>query len=294
MLRQIAIILAGALSLSGCGGPDPFEDHEWSQPSPALWQVTAPSGEEGWLFGTIHALPDGLDWQTEQADAAFANAGTLLVEIAELGDAELAADRFNERANSPGLPPLLDRVSPQERPALQQLLTFAQQDEDDFADTESWAAALLLAGSMRSGEPENGVDRMLITSARADDKPVIGLEGFAAQYQLFDSLPEAEQLDLLLAIAKEAQNYDPVKPVEAWLTGDLAQLEEIGRNGLLADPELRAALLDQRNRDWLAEIRQNIVAGNEPFIAVGAAHMLGQNGLPALLEADGFVVTRLE
>lgn len=290
MLRRIALWMAGALLLAGCSAPDPLADHDWPDASPALWQITSFEGEMGWLFGTVHALPDGLDWQSDAVDAAFAQSGLLVVEIAELEDSDLAASEFSSRSNSDGLPALLDRVPPSDRPALERLLEEAGQSESDFARTESWAAALILSGSMRSGDPANGVDRAFLS--RADN--VAGLEGLARQYAVFDALPQSEQVDLLVSIASESESYDPAASLEAWLTGDMAQLERLGSTGILADPELRDALLDHRNRNWLPAILGHVDGGAKPFIAVGAAHMFGDAGLPALLRAEGYAVTRIQ
>lgn len=290
MIRGFLTLLAGALWLAGCSAPDPLTDREWPAASPALWEVTSPDGERGWLFGTVHALPDGLDWHSEAVEQALSQSAVLVVEIAGLDDGSRAASEFSSRSSSPGLPPLSERVPPQDRAALHKLLDLANADEGDFATTESWAAALILSGALRSGDPANGVDRDL----EKRGMPAIGLEGYAAQYALFDALPESEQSELLSAVAREAVHHDPVASLEAWLTGDMKKLEKIANEGMLGDPELREALLNQRNRNWLPEIREQIDSGAQPFIAVGAAHMLGASGLPALLEEAGYSVSRIQ
>ena len=70
------LALAGALALAGCGAPE----REWPAPSPALWEVTGADGARGWLFGTIHALPDGVEWRTPALDEALTQAATLVVD----------------------------------------------------------------------------------------------------------------------------------------------------------------------------------------------------------------------
>jgi uncharacterized protein YbaP (TraB family) len=286
MMRLIGLLLALLLAplLAGCG----TAEGDWPPPSPALWRVTAPSGEQGWLFGTVHALPDGVEWRTPALEQAIDGSGLLVVEIADAGDPAVAT-LFRRLATTPGQPPLSERVAPGERAALAALAERAGMDDDDFAATESWGAALLLAGAVRAGDPANGVDRALI--AQADS--VVGLETSAEQFALFDTLSPADQSALLAATAREAAASDPRGLIEAWLTGDLARIEALSEVGLLEHPALRERLLTARNRAWAERVAGIVAQGRRPLVAVGAAHVLGTDGLPALLEARGFAVERL-
>ena len=95
------LALAGALCLTGCDKP------VVADPAPALWEVRGPSGEAGWLFGTIHALPDGTRWRTPVLERVLEQADLLVVEVADLDDQGAAAYAFAQVSSSPGLPPLL-------------------------------------------------------------------------------------------------------------------------------------------------------------------------------------------
>ena len=117
--------------------------------------------------------------------------------------------------------------------------------------------------------------------------------GAAAQLGLFDALPEREQRDLLAAVVAEAA-YPERDLSASWRKGDMNAIEAETRSGLLADPELRAVLFTGRNRRWTGRIAQAVRSGSKPFVAVGAAHMAGPEGLPAMLTAEGFTVTRVE
>lgn len=286
-MKTFAALLTSVLLLAGCGEPDPAQ--QGPPPSPAIWQVEAPGGQTGWLFGTIHALPDGYRWKTTLVSQALDAAGVLVVEVADLGDASAAQRAFAAVSQSAGLPPLLQRVPPADRAGLATALDQADLAEGDFARTESWAAALLVANALSTGEAQNGVDRALIAAG----KPVIGLEGFAAQFAIFDSLAETDQRMLLQELAHEAANDNEAELADAWIRGDMARLEREDRSGILADPELRAALLVDRNRTWTARIASLVESDRRPFVAVGASHMAGPDGLPAMLIERGFTVRRL-
>jgi uncharacterized protein YbaP (TraB family) len=273
------------LVLAGCG-----QGHKWPDPSPALWEVTGPGGQHAWLFGTVHALPAGMEWRTGKIDDALAKSSVLVVEIADLSDADAAKAAFYRLSTTPGQPPLTQRVPADSRAAVASLLKQAGLGDDAFPQTETWGAALVLAARVDSGDPANGVDRALIAGA----KRVVGLETFEQQYGVFDRLAPADQADLLAATARDAGADTADKQAVEWLTGDTAALERDSATGVLADPELRQALQIGRNLGWDTRIEQMLADGEAPFVAVGAAHMFGGQGLPALLAAHGYTVRRVE
>jgi uncharacterized protein YbaP (TraB family) len=285
MLRRW-LALAGALALAACGQPA----RQWPDPAPALWEVTGPGGAHGWLFGTIHSLPEGARWRTPAVDRALAGAGVLVVEIAELNDAAAAKATFARLATTPGLPPLSQRVRPEDRPALAAFLRQAGMGDGDFPDTETWAAALQLANAARRRAPVTGVDRELIANARR----VEGLETFEEQYGVFDRLSAEEQADLLMSQAVDSEGQYQDKRVIDWLTGDLAALARDSSAGVLGDPELRRALQTGRNEKWIGRIVALLGAHEQPLVAVGEGHMFGEENLPELLRARGYTVRRVQ
>lgn len=278
--------VAALLLLSACA-----QEPELPPPSPALWEVTGPDGAQGWLFGTSHSLPGGYDWRTPTIDAAFAKADTLVVEV-DLATAD--PEYYGALAMTRSLGPPTSRIDPVYRAQLAQVIDDAGHSEDEFHDTESWAVALTLAAAFRFGEPANGVDREL--AERRGGKRLVELETYRGQLDLFDRLPAAEQADMLEIVAEGAETAaaDSERQTKAWRSGDTAVIEADMQTGLLADPELRAALLTDRNQAWAGTIERLLKDGAHPFVAAGAAHMLGPDGLPALLEARGYAVTRIQ
>ncbi len=285
MIRKLAALAALAW-LAACGEPA----HDWPDPSPALWEVSGPAGEQGWLFGTIHALPDGVAWRTPTIDAVLDQASVLVVEVSNLGDAEAASQAFTAFAAGRELPPLLERVPAEDRPALAAALERADLEPTELAATESWAAALLIANGLRSGETGNGVDRALLSRGFE----VIALESYPAQFSIFDRLAPEDQSVLLVETAENAGTDNEPAMVEAWLTGDLAAIEREAESGFLADPGLRQALLTDRNRAWAERIAPLLAENRRPLIAVGTAHLVGPDGLVALLEARGYSIRRIQ
>ena len=280
---RLVLALAGALLLAACGEPE----REWPEPKPALWEMVSPEGRRGWLFGTIHSLPLEVRWRTPALESALANSGVLVVEVVDVGDTAKAESVFERFARNESPAPLLQRVAPEDRADLAAFLDRAGSGETDFATTDTWAAALMLANRARQLEAGQNVDRALV-DVRSE---VVGLESHAVQYALFDALPPEEQTDLLMALARDTGGE--AERIEAWLTGDVAALERAS-DPLLGDPGLRTALQTGRNVRWAPRIAEMVDAGRRPFVAVGTAHLFGEQSLPSLLEARGYSVRRIQ
>lgn len=284
---RIAGLFAALALLASCKAQPP------PKPAPALWEVTGENGEHAYIFGTVHSLPPGYEWATPVLDRAFAASEELLVEVDLAAKGGSIADIFERLGRSPNLPPLSHRLPAAQRKALEQAMAGKGLDDSDFAGMESWAAAITLSQAYE-GNDGDGVDIALLKSAKG--KRIVELEGAEKQLRMFDALPESEQRDLLAAVAAEALEGEQVGDarLQSWLRGDINALTKETHEGLLADKQLREALLVSRNKAWTARIAAELGTGKTVFVAVGAAHTVGPDGLAALLEAKGFEVERIQ
>ena len=289
-MKHLATLLLAAMSLIACQDDHPPAGFE-AAPAPALWQAERADGARAWLFGTVHALPDGIDWRTKAVTAALRQSDVLVVEIADLEDEASRARIFHTLATDRAVPPIERRIDPSQRDAFRRILNENDRTAEEFDRTEDWAVALALAPGQPGAKSANGVDRALLSEF---DGSVLELEGAARQLRLFDALPPAEQRDLLDAvIAAAADGRDRSAPARAWYAGDITAIARETRRGILADPELRSALLTDRNRRWVARIDSAASPARTLFVAVGAAHMAGEDGLPTLLAERGWTVGRV-
>ncbi|HQV02795.1 MULTISPECIES: TraB/GumN family protein [unclassified Novosphingobium] len=285
--RLIAALLA-LLALAGCARAP--EVH------PALWLVEGPKGEKAWLFGTIHALPAPVEWRSAKVDAALKAADRLVLEVADITDDAKTAKAFADLAQSPGLPPLEARVQPALRDDLAEDLAAGGLKPGSLDPYETWAAALMLqnaAAAAGDNDSGNGIDRAIALAWRG---PIEEFEGARAQLAIFDALPEAEQRALLDAVLIEADGREvQLRDLEqAWATGNMDLIARVTDEDFAKAPALREELLVGRNRAWLGKLEAMLAGGARPFVAVGAAHLAGRDGLPAMLAARGWKVTRLQ
>lgn len=291
MIRALLAIVL----LIGAAACDQRAAAPLSTPSkPALWAVEDAGGQtRGWLFGTIHALPDDARWRTSQLDRTIDAAGMLVTEVRDLDPKRTAAVLNRLARDHPG-PPLAERVPAADRRDLAELLEREGVSPGALDGLESWAAALALSRLGGAAASANGVDQAMI--ARFAGRPVAELEGTPEQIAIFDALPEREQRSLLAGVLAEQKDpaTDARALADAWLAGDLDELQRATRRGILADPALYAALASGRNAAWMRKLVPLFESGRRPLVAVGAAHMLGDDGLPALLAAEGYRVRRIQ
>ena len=287
----LAVCLAHGLSACGAAEPGPAPDAKV-----ALYAISDSAGVHGWLLGTVHSLPKGTAWRRPAIDSALGEADRLVLEIGEPLDPTVAGEALGRLAFTPGLPPPSLRVGS----GFQGKLAYVYKDlsltDAQFKDEESWAVALQIAaiGGIKHGmEPQNGVEPELRKAFVG--KPIIGLETIDSQFAIFDALPARAQTVLLEEVAKEAaENRDSDRDILAlWLRGDELGIARETQTGFLADPQIHLALLTDRNLNWADQIDVLLKGGARPFIAVGAAHIAGSEGLPKLLEARGWRVTRV-
>lgn len=265
--------------------------------NPPLWEVSGANGEKAWLLGTIHALPAPVDWRSSAVDQAMEAADRIVLEVADIEDERATARAFAELGACRCDLPLRDRLPAALHPAYDRYIARYGINDEQLAVQDTWAAALILAQyAQRSMKRDsaNGIDRAVRRAA--GNRPVDQFEGAEGQLRIFDALPEADQRDLLAAVV--GGNGDPAAALQrmerAWARGDTSTIERGTHDDLLADPELRQALLVNRNTAWTRRITAMLKNGAKPFVAVGTAHLVGGDGVPTQLEAQGYAVHRVQ
>ena len=155
------------------------------------------------------------------------------------------------------------------------------------------AMTMLAVKLQRMGlDPKLGVDHHLAERAKRDGKPTSGLETLEFQLGIFDQLSKREQELMLRETAGELERIDKnVKDiVESWLKGDGERLAALLLAGMRQYPELQQKLVIERNRRWLDQIAKLVEQGSNAMVVVGAAHLVGQEGIVDMLKARGLSV----
>jgi uncharacterized protein YbaP (TraB family) len=79
---------------------------------------------------------------------------------------------------------------------------------------------------------------------------------------------------------------------QAWSFGNVAEMEKTNIKALQESPELYQRLLVERNHNWIPRVESCLQGNSGCFVVVGAAHLVGPDGLPSLLAKKGYTVTQ--
>ena len=154
--------------------------------------------------------------------------------------------------------------------------------------------AALLYPKMMPCSNTTSVEEEIMKLAKESNIAVKGLETMAFQASLFDSIPyEKQATELLQAIdsMEKSKVYFGLM-LNAYKNQNLKEIEKIINDPEFGVEENQDILLDKRNKNWIVQLKE-IMKKNSVFTAVGAGHLVGKNGLIALLRAEGFMVRGL-
>jgi uncharacterized protein YbaP (TraB family) len=91
----------------------------------------------------------------------------------------------------------------------------------------------------------------------------------------------------------DRERANVIRLTNAWKAGDTATVERIVLDDVKGDPLMYERLLVNRNRAWLPTLDALLKRTGRAFIVVGAAHLVGPDGLLAMFKAKGYKVEQL-
>lgn len=254
-----------------------------------LWQITRPGLMPSYLFATVHLEDPRIIDLPPPVRAALAQAHSLTLEVdlepANIDSLRRAMYFRDGRSLATVLgPQLFSQVLP--------LLARYRVNEAQAQAMKPWAVLTTLS----MPPPRTGVflDFALYQAARRAGKPIYGLERMDEQIAYFDTMPLADQRALVRDAVKQYASLDVMlgQMRRAYLARDLDALAAINRRFQRgSDPALvqrfMRRFITERNR-LMAERMQPRLREGGAFVAVGALHLPGPEGLIALLRARGY------
>ena len=286
----IAGVPADALAQTAApAAPAPIEGE-----GPALW-VVKDADSTLYLFGSVHVLRPTTGWASPRVEAAFDSASDIWFEISNPDDQAAIMPLIQQHGLSPDTP-LSSRLTPQENAELDAAAQAMGASAAQLQPMKPWLAALSLsvAPLIKAGyDPKSGVELVLKARAEAAGKPIHGFETIDKQIGILAGLPDDVQLVFLRETLKDYENAATKldEMVEAWARGDIATLDRVTIAEMKeASPALYQAVLVDRNTDWANQIQTLLEGSGTAFIAVGAAHLTGDDSVQAILQKRGVTV----
>lgn len=323
-LLCLLLVLPGRIAAASCAGTDlwptlPVADRaaieavvdDLAYPRGNFWRATR--GEElVHLVGTYHFDDPRHDAIAERLAPVIAASRAVLVEAGPEEQEKLKSDmtRRPDRLFLVSGPTLPERLEKADWQALAAAMQARGIPAFMASKMQPWYVSMMLAippcAMTGMAEGVRGLDERIISLARARQVPVRALEPYDTVFGLFDAMGPEAQLDMILttlAMGDQAEDYSATLTA-AYFREDVRVTWELGRRAAYGlqgktpesvDADMAAmeeALIFRRNRSWLPVIEAAAAEG-PAFVAFGALHLSGRDGVLALLEREGFTLERL-
>ena len=270
------------------------------QAFPSLWHVKGDplKGNLGevYLLGAVHVLPPNLHWRSPVIGRAISRSDVFVFEVPQ---DEAALTQLSALIQAQGFLPAGQTLRAQLHPAAlsdyDAALAASGLSPATVEHQRPWLAGLQLMFAQIAKlkfSPGDGVDSILMAQAARDHKQMRYLETIAEQFALL--APDDRDLELqefeagLKDLRDVGAELGPL--VHAWSTGNQIELDKLINGDLDEFPEARKQLLDDRNKRWAPKIEVMLKEKHVFFITVGAGHLTGPVGVPALLRQAGYKV----
>jgi len=289
---RVRALLLAVTAISVCSA------HLSAQEKNFLWKA---SGEKNtvYILGSIHLLKRGNAGLKPVIEEVFNKSQRLVLEIDLVKEGPAKFQQLLlEKGMSPDGKLLADQVSADTYKLTAQRAAGLDVDLNLLAPFKPWVVALTMVVMQLQKlgyDPNSGIDHQLAERAKQANKPVSGLETAEFQIDIFSRLGPSEQesflRESLLEMNQLEKSIDDM--VDAWSSGDLGRGEKLFLESMRDYPELKAKVIDERNHNWIAQIEQFLKMDDDILVVVGAAHLVGREGVIELLKARGYELEQM-
>jgi len=268
-----------------------------------LWEVSGPANPSGkvYLLGAAHVGQAPIRDFDPVIETAFARSQVLALEADLNAAAKPEFQAFiRERGELQAGTRIEDLLPVEVHGALRRALSERRLEPEAFEHFEPWLVSLMLSAEVlaRFGyDARHGMGRYFLERGAA--KQVVELEGARPEIELLDRLDPELQAQMLEDTLSQLDGLDlrVARMLQLWDAGDAAGLEALlfGESSAAGGRErFREQLYYRRNRSMARRLEEPLRTGQTWFGVVGAGHVVGARGIPALLAARGYRVRQLE
>jgi uncharacterized protein len=306
LLIRFSLLLAAFAGLAPAAA-EPAQGRTEQGPRPAIWLIED-ADTRIYLFGTVHVFPASLRWRSPALERVIAEADELVMETPDASSEDMSAgDRMIRPMQLGKSVPILSRVSPAARPALQAAIDATGMPTSVYDELSTWGVAFLLSGFQLNNVPGpdgamvpmSGAEEVLAQIFRKSRRPIGGVETVEDQLRVFSTMPLSAQRMFLESTVLGAAVGEPAPDGEAtaaggdmdWVRGDV---DSIAADMLTMPPVIYDRLLTRRNRNWTEWLRRRMDRPGTVLFAVGAGHLAGPDSVQAMLAEHGVVARRID
>jgi len=297
MMKFINVLFLLALLLFNVQQSYAEAQHKQSilHPRGLLWKIESPGRPFSYLYGTMHVGDPRVVNLAPEVEQAFKQADHFVMEMIMNFQAigyVASASFFDDGRTLKGV---MGHIEYMRLTKLLEKRLFIS--EDVIRHMKPWAVLMMLMMPVdREMQGSAALDMVLFRRASQRKIPVSGLETAPEQVAIFESMSLDEQVWMLNRAAREIDVSDEQLPnmLKAYLERDLQQLVRIQQQFMYDDSEIddrfMYQLLDFRNQR-MSDRMQPILKQGNAFIAIGALHLPGEQGVLHLLEQQGYTVS---
>lgn len=264
----------------------------------SMWQVEGDVNRI-FLLGSVHLLRAGDHPIPSVIYTAYEEAETLIMEM-DMDDVDMVEAQaiITELGLIQDDSTLQELMGPGAWSEAEKLAARANIPLAMLASSKPWLAAITVEQVMltRIGfDPAYGIESHMADRAAGDDKEILGLESVRQQLEFLDNMSLESQRALLLQSLEESVEIEKIMDelIAAWRRGDVEFLEDTMLKQIRRHPELYDTIVVERNRDWVLRIEELLGKRNDYLVIVGALHLIGDEGVPALLAERGYDVAQM-
>ena len=256
-----------------------------------FWKLKAPNGSTHYLFGTIHTDDNRIIKFLPVVKKSISASDLLVVEIKPDNHSQNLLMKDHS---------LKSDLTDDELKQIKKLSEFHVMYFENVIRMKPWLLAIIFDSP--KPHTEFNQDYLLMAMAEDSDKEVLGIESSQEHFATMDSLSLDEQLIMLRAVLKKTDKErlsDYNSLMKDYLSADLDQIRQTDERltgKLLPEAlwaKIKIQLMDERNKKMILRIKE-LSKDKQLFIAVGASHLAGQDGLLNQLKQSGFKITPMK
>ena len=263
--------------------------------SSLLWKISGKNVKgDAYLFGTMHLIEKEYFIFPKKLQKVVKKSDALVMELEGLPNQADAIGYVMLKEGS-----FFDYFSPEQTDTILRWAKakFGMEEatfRSSFSNMKPFAVTQLAIQLHFIGKTES-YELSFEELAKSADIEIIGLETIAEQMSLFDNLTPEQQTEMVMeSIRTGDKSIELVKKMQTiYHSQEIDQLYSLilDEGGVIQEEQ--ANFLDNRNMNWIPKIAQ-IISTKNTFIAVGAGHLGGPNGVIRLLEKEGYTLTPVE